>query len=499
MQFNSFIFFIFFPLVVLFFYLTPQRIRWALLLVASCVFYLAFSVNYLLVLLIISLLNYFIGIGIVSGDGKIRKSVYFSGIILNLLILVCFKYWDFLLVDLQKTARLLHLNYPENVIRIILPLGLSFFTFSSISYLIDIKRKTIPAEKHIGILASYFLFFPKLMQGPIERAGRVIPQFYQRRSFQYSDSIEGLKLMAWGFFKKLVIADRLATFVNDVYAHPEQSNGLILFIATLFFAFQIYADFSGYTDIAVGAAKILGFDILQNFRRPYLAITVRDFWNRWHISLSQWLRDYLFLPTAYFISGKLKKDQYLALKTDKWIYIFATFVTFTICGIWHGVGWTYVGWGGLFAFYLSFGMLTDKLRKKVNRKSKLTKRRKLFRFIQVITTFLLVLFAWIFFRAASVTQALTIIRDLFHGWSFPGIVRAINSLAMHGLNEIEVVVAFVSIAFLVFIDILSEKKEIWVRIAEMPLLLKWGIYYLLIISILVFGVFENRQFIYLQF
>lgn len=499
MQFNSFVFFIFFPLVVLFFYLTPQRIRWALLLVASCVFYLAFSVNYLLVLLIISLLNYLIGIGIVSGDGKIRKSVYFSGIILNLLILVCFKYWDFLLVDLQKTARLLHLNYPENVIRIILPLGLSFFTFSSISYLIDIKRKTIPAEKHIGILASYFLFFPKLMQGPIERAGRVIPQFYQQRSFQYSDSIEGLKLMAWGFFKKLVIADRLATFVNDVYAHPEQSNGLILFIATLFFAFQIYADFSGYTDIAVGAAKILGFDILQNFRRPYLAITVRDFWNRWHISLSQWLRDYLFLPTAYFISGKLKKDQYLALKTDKWIYIFAAFVTFIICGIWHGVGWTYVTWGGLFAFYLSFGMLTDKLRKKLNRKSGLTKRGKLFRFIQVITTFLLVLFAWIFFRAASVPQALSVIRDLFHGWSFPGIVGAINSLTMHGLNEIEVVVAFVSIAVLVFIDILSEKKEIWVRIAEKPLLLRWGIYYLLIISIIVFGVFENRQFIYLQF
>ena len=499
MQFNSFIFFIFFPLVFLLFYLTPQKIRWALLLVASCVFYLAFSVNYLLVLLTITLMNYFIGIGIVSGDGKIRKSIYISGIILNLLILACFKYYDFIIVDLQKTARFLHLNYPANVIRIILPLGLSFFTFSSISYLIDIKRKIIAPEKHMGILASYFLFFPKLMQGPIERAGHVIPQFFQRRSFDYPDSVEGVKLMAWGFFKKLVIADRLATFVNDVYSHPEQSNGLILFFATLFFAFQIYADFSGYTDIAVGAAKILGFDILRNFRRPYLATSVKDFWNRWHISLSQWLRDYLFLPTAYFVSGKLKKNSYLSMKTDKWIYIFATSVTFIICGIWHGVGWTYVTWGGLFAFYLSFGMLTDKLRKKLNKKSGLSKSGKLFRIIQVITTFLLVLFAWIFFRAETIPQALFIIRDLFQGWSCPGIVHSVNSLTMHGLNENELFIAFASIALLVFIDILSEKKEILIRIAEKPLLIRWGIYYLLIISILMFGVFENRQFIYLQF
>lgn len=499
MQFNSFVFFIFFPILFLLFYLTPQKFRWALLLIASCVFYLAFSVNYLLVLLAIIILNYFIGISIVSADGKIRKSVYISGIIINLLILGCFKYWAFLMIDLQRTALFLHLKYPVNMIRLILPLGLSFFTLSSISYLIDIKRKSIAPEKHIGILASYFLFFPKLLQGPIERAGRVIPQFRQHRSFDYSGSVEGLKLMAWGFFKKLVIADRLAIFVNDVYAYPQLSNGLVLFIATLFFAFQIYADFSGYTDIAVGAAKILGFDILQNFRRPYLATSVKDFWNRWHISLSQWLRDFLFLPTAYFISGKLKKNHYLNVRTDKWVYIIAIFVTFIMCGIWHGVGWTYITWGGLFAFYLSFGILTDKLRKKLNKKSGLTKRGKLFRITRVIITFILVLVAWIFFRAWSVPQALAIIRDLFHGWSKPGIVNGINLLTKHGLNESDLIVAFASIAFLVFIDILSEKKDIWLRIAERPLLLRWGIYWLFIISILIFGVFENRQFIYLQF
>src|ERR1039457_2141707 len=262
MQFNSFLFFIFFPVVVLLHYLTPQKFRWALLLVASCVFYIAFSVNYLVVILSISVLNYFTGLRIISRDGKIRKNLYISGILLNLLILACFKYWDFLLGDIQRTAQFLHLNYPAYVIRIILPLGLSFFTFSSISYLIDIKRKNIEPEEHIGILASYFLFFPKLLQGPIERAGRVIPQFRQKHSFNYANGVEGLKLMAWGFFKKLVIADRLATFVNDVYAHPEQSGGMVLLIATLFFAFQIYADFSGYSDIAVGCAKMMGFDIL---------------------------------------------------------------------------------------------------------------------------------------------------------------------------------------------------------------------------------------------
>jgi alginate O-acetyltransferase complex protein AlgI len=499
MQFNSFIFFIFFPLVFLLFYVTPQKIRWALLLVASCLFYLAFSVNFLLLLLAISILNYFIGIGIVSRDGNIRKSIYISGITLNLLILACFKYWDFLVADLQRTAQILHLAYPVNVIHLMLPLGLSFFTFSSISYLIDIKRKTIPPEEHIGILTSYFLFFPKLLQGPIERAGRIIPQFHQKHFFDYTGSIEGVKLMGWGFFKKLVIADRLAAFVNDVYANPEQTNGPVLFIATVFFAFQIYADFSGYTDIALGAAKILGFDLQQNFRRPYLATSVKDFWNRWHISLSQWLRDYLFLPTAYTISGKLKNNRYLGLKTEKWIYITATFVTFIICGIWHGVGWTYVTWGGLFAFFLSFGMLTDKQRKKLNKRSGITKRVNLFRMTQVVSTFLLVLFAWIFFRAASVSQAFIIIRYLLHGWSFPGITGAIQTFTSHGLSGTDLFIASVSILLLVSTDILSEKKEILLRIAEKPLLFRWGIWYLLIISILVFGVFENRQFIYLQF
>jgi D-alanyl-lipoteichoic acid acyltransferase DltB (MBOAT superfamily) len=305
--------------------------------------------------------------------------------------------------------------------------------------------------------------------------------------------------MAWGFFKKLVIADRLATFVNNVYGHPQHSNGLILFIATLFFAFQIYADFSGYSDIAVGLAKILGFYIMQNFRRPYLAITVRDFWNRWHISLSQWLRDYLFLPTAFFVSGKLKKDHYLLVKTDKWIYVIATFITFIICGIWHGVGWTYVTWGGLFAFYLSFGMLTDKGRKRMNKRSGLTKRATLLRIIQVIITFLLVFFAWIFLRAASVSQALVIIRNLFHGWSSVQIIPSIKSLTHHGLTEADLGIAFISIALLMVIEILSEKKDIWLRISQKTILVRWSIYYLLIIAILVLGVFENRQFIYLQF
>jgi alginate O-acetyltransferase complex protein AlgI len=499
MQFNSFLFFIFFPIVVLIYYLTPQKLRWAILLLASCIFYMAFSVNYLLVILSISVINYFIGLGIVSGDGRIRKSLYISGIVLNLLILAFFKYWDFLLGDIQGIARFLHLGYPANFIRVILPLGLSFFTFSSISYLIDIKRKPFAPEEHIGVLTSYFLFFPKLLQGPIERAGRVIPQFRQQHSFSYENGVEGLKLMAWGFFKKLVIADRLATFVNDVYAHPGDLHGSVLIIATFFFAFQIYADFSGYTDIALGSAKILGFDILQNFRRPYLAVTIRDFWNRWHISLSQWLRDYLFLPTAYFVSGKLKKTHYLGVKTDKWIYLFATFFTFILCGIWHGVGWTYFTWGALFAFYLSFGMLTDKFRKRMNRKSGLTKRVSLFRLIQVITTFALVLIAWVFFRAASVSQALIIVRNIFRGWSIPVLLPDIKSLTSHGLSQTDLAIAFAAIGLLISVDVLSEKKEIWQRIAEKSVFIRWGIYYLLIISILVFGIFENRQFIYLQF
>jgi D-alanyl-lipoteichoic acid acyltransferase DltB (MBOAT superfamily) len=388
-------------------------------------------------------------------------------------------------------------------VNIILPLGLSYLIFTAMAYLIDIKRQEIHPERHLGILASYFLFFPKVAQGPIERAGHVLPQFHRKHHFDYDGITAGLKLMAWGFFKKLVIADSLAVFVNAVYSSPQNSHGLVLITGTVCFAFQLYADFSGYTDIALGSAQVLGFDLMQNFRRPYLARSVRDFWTRWHISLSSWCSDYVFLPIVehtYDLKRKLKKIKFLhRLSAEKIMYVAATLSTFIIIGIWHGVGWNYLIVGLLFGFYVSFDMLTKNLSRKINIKTGVTKRPLLFQNIQIVTTFFLVCLPWIFFRANSMNDAVIMIQNLFQGWSLQEIKNSFILLYHNGINERLIIIMFLSTILLIITDILSEKKDILLRIAEKPLFIRWAIYYLLIIAIIAFSTTESKQFIYMQF
>jgi D-alanyl-lipoteichoic acid acyltransferase DltB (MBOAT superfamily) len=497
--FNAFDFIVFFPLVVFMFYVLPHRFRWILILMASSVFYMVFSWQCLVVIYGIITVNYCLGIGIHKKNGQTRKILFRAGIILNILILVFFKYFNYLNIDLQKVSRFFNLNYPDRFILIIFPIGLSFLTFSAISYLADVNKKAIRCERHLGIFVSYFLFFPKMMQGPIERAGNVLPQFYKKHDFTYENATEGMKLMAWGFFKKLVIADWLAPFVSYGYASAEGQSGLILLLSSIFFAIQIYADFSGYIDIATGSARILGFNLTPNFRRPYLSDSIKEFWNRWHISLSSWLRDYLFLPIAYSLSRKLKKDSYLKMRADKWIYVISTFITFIVCGIWHGVGWTYVFWGGLFAFYLSFALLTKKFRKMATKKLGLNRNPHILKGIKILSTFVLVDFAWIFFRADSLSNALTVIRRLLHGWSFSLINSSLSAINQYGLNKKQLLagVAFAGVMFLV--DVLTEKKYIFQRIREQPLLVRWGIYYFITYVILFFGASGSKPFIYSRF
>ena len=499
MTFNSFEFIAFYPLVVFLFFILPHRFRWILLLTASSVFYMVFSWQYLIVIYVIIAINYCLGIGIIKKNGHTREALFRVGIILNILILVFFKYFNYLNIDLRKFSRFLKLNYPDHFIQIILPLGLSFFTFSAISYLVDVKKKAARAERHPGILASYFLFFPKMMQGPIERTGNVLPQFYKKHEFTYENATEGMKMMAWGFFKKLVIADWLAFFVNAVFASPAEQAGLILLLASVFFAIQIYADFSGYMDIALGSAKILGFKLTPNFRRPYFADSIKEFWNRWHIGLSSWLRDYLFLPIAYSLSRKIKKESYLNIRADKWIYIVTAFVTFIVCGVWHGVGWTYLFWGGIFGFYLSFALLTKKFRKIANKKLGLTRNPRIYKAVKVLTTFILIDFAWIFFRANSLSDAFTIMRRLFYDWSFPLTKSSLSAINQYGLSRRQLLAVVFFTAVMFFADILSEKKDILQRINEQPLLVRWGIYYFITYIILFFGTAGSKPFIYFRF
>jgi D-alanyl-lipoteichoic acid acyltransferase DltB (MBOAT superfamily) len=280
-------------------------------------------------------------------------------VITNLLILAGFRYSNVLLGMISSNAYFSQSGDPV-VNRILMPLGISFYTFTNISYLIEIKRKNSKAEKHLGYFACYVSFFPKLIQGPIERPKHFLPQLREQHIFNYNEVTSGIRLMLWGFFKKLVLADQLSSFVDAIYNNKLNWHGPLVVISTLLFAFQIYMDFSGYIDIARGAAKILGFKLTRNFNSPYLSESVKEFWARWHITLSHWLRDYIFLPLAYYLSGIMKKERYAGVATEKYIYSIAISVTFLLCGLWHGVGWNFIVWGGVFAFYLIIGSLTQK-------------------------------------------------------------------------------------------------------------------------------------------
>src|SRR5215469_1680696 len=299
MLFNSLEFAIFFPLIVGLYFCLPWRYRTPLLLIASCVFYMAFIPVYILILFVTITIDYVAGICIERSTGRGRKRWLIGSIISTCAVLFVFKYFDFFTANFVGLAGLLGWRLPRPILHIILPIGLSFHTFQSLSYVIEVYRGKQQAERNFIVYATYVMFFPQLVAGPIERPQNLLHQFSERHEFDHARITNGLKRMAWGFFKKLVIADRLALYVNDVYGDPRSYNGLQLTIATFFFAYQIYCDFSGYSDIAIGAARILGFNLMENFQTPFYSRSIAEFWRRWHISLSTWFRDYLYVPIAF--------------------------------------------------------------------------------------------------------------------------------------------------------------------------------------------------------
>ncbi|MBG0860766.1 MAG: MBOAT family protein [Bacteroidales bacterium] len=372
--------------------------------------------------------------------------------------------------------------------RIILPAGLSFFIFTILSYLIEIKRGTIEAERHIGIFALSLMFFPKIMMGPIEKPGNIFPQLRAEKNFDYEMVVDGLKQILWGYFKKLVIADRLAIYVNAVYGNHEQQSGISFLIATIFYSFQIYTDFSGYTDIALGSSKILGFKLTNNFNRPCFATSIREFWNRWHISLSIWLRDYLFLPLVIFLSGKIKQAKYLGVATRKWIFMVAAIMTFSLYGIWHGIGLNFLLWGLLFGIYLTVGNWTFEFSKKLRKILHINIRSGLYKMYGIAVTFFLVSFAWIFFRADNSASAFSIIKSMV---SLSGPVY---------LDLGTIIYSIIGIGFLLLIEIRRELSPT----SCLPFKTKhWFAehlaYAMLAIIILLVGVFDGEQFIYFRF
>ncbi len=484
MFFNSLQYLFFLPIVTLILFLVPRKYQWLWLLTCSTIFYYFLLPSYLILFFVLSVLNYFLGLTIERSISN-RDFIFAVSICINIIVLVFFKYFGFFQ---SLTLEIKGLSGYEPLLKIILPVGLSFFIFTILSYLIEVKRGTVKAENHIGIFVSSLLFFPKIMQGPIEKPGNIFPQFKEDKIFNYEMTLEGLKLILWGYFKKLVVADRLAIYVNAVYDNYEYHGGISLLVATIFYSFQIYADFSGYTDIAVGSAKVLGFNLTNNFNRPYFANSIKDFWNRWHITLSVWLRDYLFLPLAVSFAGKMKKTKYLGFAAEKWIFLLATIITFAICGLWHGEGLNFLIWGLLFGIYLTIANWTLGFNKNLRKKLGISKKSKLYRVYGILITFILVSFTWIFFRADTTEDALSIIKNIY---------RLKGPLF---LDKTTMVYCLIGLVLLIYL----EAKREFGQTSYLPFKTKyWFVehleYVFLTMIIILIGVFDGGQFIYFQF
>lgn len=431
-------------------------------------------------------LNYFLGFAIEHSERR-RKTTFIISVSINIIVLAFFKYFGFLeslFIDIKE------LSTNDHMLNIILPVGLSFFIFTTLGYLIEVKRGIIKAERHLGIFASSLLFFPKIMLGPIEKPWNLFPQFRQAKSFDYEMIVSGLKQILWGYFKKLVVADRLAIYINNIYGSYEQHSGLSLLLATFFFSFQIYADFSGYTDIALGSAKVLGINLTNNFSRPYFATSIREFWSRWHISLSIWFRDYLYLPLFGFFTGKVKKARYLGLASEKWISTFVTIISFSIYGLWHGAKLNFLLWGLIFSIYLTFTNWNFAIDRNLWKKLGITKSSRTYRIYRVIITFILITFTWIFFRADTTHDAFMIIKSIF------------NLKGPLLIDKTTIVYSLIGLVTLIYIELKRENKQAMEN--HLPLMTKHWLkehlaYVTLIILILLIGVFDGEQFIYFQF
>ncbi len=465
MLFTSIQFILFFIIVTTLFYVLPHKFRWLLLLLASCYFYMAFVPVYILILGFTIVIDYFAAIYIEKNTGHKRKALLIISLIANIGVLCFFKYYNFINENIDAVLSGWHAKTPFPYLTILLPIGLSFHTFQAMSYTIEVYRGNQIAEKKFGIYALYVMFYPQIVAGPIERPQNLFPQFYAKHDFSTANISSGLQQMLTGFVKKLVVADRVALYVDNVYDHAATQSGKSLALATVFFAFQIYCDFAGYTDIAIGAAKVMGFDLMKNFRRPYLAVSLTEFWHRWHISLSTWFRDYVYIP----LGGNR------VTSSRKFINIS---VVFLLSGLWHGANWTFVIWGllnGLFVLIESRLALSSK------------RGNWIITIFKTIITFLLICTTWVFFRSPSIKSALFILIKIAH---FNGSLIAGNDHYYY---------AFLVVAVLMLFEIISEYKPSLYKLIPNTFAVRCAYYVLLVIIVLQFGVFNGGQFIYFQF
>lgn len=494
--FNSLQFLVFLPVVVAVYYIIPDRVKHFWLLLCSYYFYMCWNAVYALLMLLSTLVTYCCGRGLerlkqaLQAERRLawQHVVLWASLGINLGILFFFKYFNFAIDSLNVLLIPLGFQFHRPAFDVLLPVGISFYTFQALGYTVDVYRGEIDAEKDFFRYALFVSFFPQLVAGPIERSKNLLSQLAVPHKFRFDNLREGLLLMLWGFFMKLVIADRAAILVDTVYGNPADFGGLFVIVATVFFAFQIYCDFGGYSAIAMGAAKMLGVQLMDNFNAPYLSLSCGEFWHRWHISLSSWFRDYVYIPLGGNRKGRLRK--YVNLM-----------ITFGVSGLWHGANWTYVIWGLLNGFYQVAGDLTKPARERFCRFFCLNTASLGHRCIRVLTTFVLIDLSWVFFRAPSVPAALQMLRSCLY---LRPIVLFDGSLLMLGLDRPNMTLLLLSLAILVFADIMKHRKiclrEVIIRQDFWCQAVMIG---LSAAAILLFGIwgrgYNAASFIYFQF
>lgn len=495
MFFNSLHYVLFLPLVVAFYFFIPARRRWVFLLAASYYFYMCWKMEYIVLIAASTLVDYFAGLrmGQTKDRGK-RKRYLVLSLISNLGILFAFKYFNFFNESARAAFSYFDITYNIPYFDVLLPVGISFYTFQTLSYTIEVFRGRQKPEKHLGIFALYVAFFPQLVAGPIERSTNLLPQFYKEQKFSYDNATNGLKLIIWGLFKKVVIADRIGVMVATIFNNPQQYSGVEYILGASLFAYQVYCDFSGYSDIAIGTAQIFGIKLMTNFRRPFHAISLSELWQRWHISLSTWFRDYLYIP----LGGS---------RGSKWRTYFNVFFIFFVSGLWHGAAWTYVIWGSVHGIFLVLEMFSLNARKRLFGRFNFNEKNILYRGLGLLYTMTIFNFALLIFRALNVQDAFYMIRHLFDG--VPKMLHGLVSgdylvvrelLRGLGLSQKELIVVILAIVVLEGAQLLQIRGSLREQLSRKPMPLRWAVYYSLVASIIFFGAFNmSQQFIYFQF
>ncbi len=475
MLFNSIDFLVFFVAITALYFALPHRFRWPLLLGGSCLFYMSFIPVYILILFATIGIDYLAAIGIENTRDPRRKKYLLTVSILSVCgILLVFKYFNFFNENAAAVAAALDWRYPLGPLRIILPIGLSFHTFQSLSYVIEVYRGKQRAERHFGIYALYVMYFPQLVAGPIERPQNLLHQFREEKQFDWVRIREGLFQILWGVFKKVVVADSLAIYVDAVYNSDWHRTGASLLLATYFFAFQIYCDFSGYSDIARGVSKVYGIGLMKNFETPYFATSIGEFWSRWHISLSTWFRDYVYIP----LGGN---------RVSFGRNVLNLFGVFILSGFWHGANWTFVVWGGLHGTYL----VAERLASRIGGRWRAAwparwVSAKAWHAIKLLTTFHLVLISWVFFRADNIGTALSIVRKM---------VTAQGDLYFDPI----IIQGLIGIGLLLSLEILSLQWNGWQSLQRLSFKWQAAAAIGLVFTVILFGIDRGTQFIYYQF